>query len=1085
MITLPANPDGFNVIEQGSIFFRRLDTVAARKVTVVAVINGTMRNIDLPIGTDVVHWFLSVFDGGFGSTTFYFQQSSQYAINQSRVTRPLAITRANSNLNLSLTNYIGQTVGGWVLNVGDSLVAPNQSNTIENAVYVVQSNGGLSRRSDFAIGTNIDSYLVPITSGDSSGQVIVFSNRTYGQGKPAIAGYDSIDVSPYFSSVTPLTGNFVLSGDVTSVTPVSGVASSTVNNVGGQTAASVATGVIAANAATSANTVSTIMSRDSSGNTAVGQVTLNSAATLPNHAARLSQVPVLPTVDTLNVYVSAVGSDTVNIGTIISPFLTLSKADTIVTGSGNVWISTGSYTSNFSATKDNVAWSCSSNNNNYKCTIAGNLTIAGSVVRRSFKGIQFTNGTNPCITHTSTQGILNFENCSFISTNASGLLLGSGITTNMFNYFTNCDFGGLSGTANLVNNTNNTVSLNCTLNSSTVTLVSGTLTPGTFITGTAFISGTLVLASLGNGLYLMSNPALSSGATTCYNAVVWYVTGCGNLKLNIGTGHLVLGYNNPTPTITGNTGQYLETSRPIVTTVSNVTAMLSQTYATFGGLGCITKVTSDSTASNNGLWQCVGYNFSVIGSWLQLSTIGNSYSAGTGLTLTGSTFSITPQTASRVLISDSSGNLTTSSVTSSTLGFMDATSSVQTQLNGKVSTAQNERTVKVVTTSTFTLSGSVSIDGVVANPGDEVLVASSSSAITNGIWTVQSGAWIRSAQMPTGSDPFKAKIFVSQGTQNSGSIWSCLNAAGSVIGTSTITISKLNPSILMGLYTSLTGSLGSADVTIPVASTVGFPSYGLVMIGSEVVYYGAKTGTSLTSCVRGSNGTTAAAFNINTYVQFLSEEVPYLKSGADFTVSTNPQRVYRSHVWMSGSATAVRTWYPYQIPWVYADITAAELACVFWIQQLTMFFKDMENDNQYDQLIGALPSFIVSRINGNYQLPDANTDMDNSVGPGVTTYPFEWYELIVGRNQAGTELYTMSFTLALISGATYDANTLFPFRIIWQTTRGAGMVGFNGQTVVAIAGTQPRCTAYGTGGVAIPAAAFPIWAMPVSIESLF
>jgi hypothetical protein len=185
------------------------------------------------------------------------------------------------------------------------------------------------------------------------------------------------------------------------------------------------------------------------------------------------------------------------------------------------------------------------------------------------------------------------------------------------------------------------------------------------------------------------------------------------------------------------------------------------------------------------------------------------------------------------------------------------------------------------------------------------------------------------------------------------------------------------------------------------------------------------------------------------------------------------------------SGTSARTWYPYQIPWIYADITAAELACVYWIQQITQFFKDMENDNQYDQLIGALPSYIVSRITGNYQVPDGSTDMDNNVGPGITTYSSEWFELIVGRNQAGTELYTMSFTLALISATGFDLNALFPFRIIWQTTRGAGMAGFSGQSVSAISGTQPRCTAYGTGGVTIPSAGFPLWAMPVSIETTF
>ena len=49
-------------------------------------------------------------------------------------------------------------------------------------------------------------------------------------------------------------------------------------------------------------------------------------------------------------------------------------------------------------------------------------------------------------------------------------------------------------------------------------------------------------------------------------------------------------------------------------------------------------------------------------------------------------------TASRVLVSDGSGVVTPSSVTSTTLGYLDATSSVQTQLNGKVSKSGDSMT---------------------------------------------------------------------------------------------------------------------------------------------------------------------------------------------------------------------------------------------------------------------------------------------------------------------------------------------------------------------------------------------------------
>lgn len=59
-------------------------------------------------------------------------------------------------------------------------------------------------------------------------------------------------------------------------------------------------------------------------------------------------------------------------------------------------------------------------------------------------------------------------------------------------------------------------------------------------------------------------------------------------------------------------------------------------------------------------------------------------------------------TANRVLVSDGSGVVTPSSVTSTTLGYLDATSSIQTQLNGKVSKSGDTMTGPLI------VSGSVS-----------------------------------------------------------------------------------------------------------------------------------------------------------------------------------------------------------------------------------------------------------------------------------------------------------------------------------------------------------------------------------------
>jgi hypothetical protein len=206
-ITLPPNSLRSNTLEMGSIFLRRLDTVAANTVTVVAVINGVMQNIKLPVGTDVVHQFTSVYDGDSGSNTFYFQQSSANVLNQTRVARFSATTSAVTNIDVNATNYIGLNVGGWTLSAGDSILAGSQTNNVESAVYVVQNGGGLARRDDFALGCNVNGYLVPVEEGTYSRDIYIFYNQNSGQSAPAIAGYDRINVALYVEGQNPLLTN--------------------------------------------------------------------------------------------------------------------------------------------------------------------------------------------------------------------------------------------------------------------------------------------------------------------------------------------------------------------------------------------------------------------------------------------------------------------------------------------------------------------------------------------------------------------------------------------------------------------------------------------------------------------------------------------------------------------------------------------------------------------------------------------------------------------------------------------------------------------------------------------------------------
>lgn len=69
-----------------------------------------------------------------------------------------------------------------------------------------------------------------------------------------------------------------------------------------------------------------------------------------------------------------------------------------------------------------------------------------------------------------------------------------------------------------------------------------------------------------------------------------------------------------------------------------------------------------------------------------------------------------------------------------------------------------------------------------------------------------------------------------------------------------------------GLTIDQVGGISSSATTIPLNSTVGLPATGFIKVDNEVIGYGAISGNTLTSCVRGQDNTTAAAHNNSTAV---------------------------------------------------------------------------------------------------------------------------------------------------------------------------------------------------------------------------
>jgi len=75
-------------------------------------------------------------------------------------------------------------------------------------------------------------------------------------------------------------------------------------------------------------------------------------------------------------------------------------------------------------------------------------------------------------------------------------------------------------------------------------------------------------------------------------------------------------------------------------------------------------------------------------------------------------------------------------------------------------------------------------------------------------------------------------------------------------------------------------AVSTTDTTITLTSTVGFPAFGYVLLGSETIFYSYITGNVLENCFRAQNNTTASSYTTTTKV--------YLQRLPAFTVWPTP-----------------------------------------------------------------------------------------------------------------------------------------------------------------------------------------------------
>ena len=166
--------------------------------------------------------------------------------------------------------------------------------------------------------------------------------------------------------------------------------------------------------------------------------------------------------------------------------------------------------------------------------------------------------------------------------------------------------------------------------------------------------------------------------------------------------------------------------------------------------------------------------------------------------------------------------------------------------------------VKCATTSTITLSGTQTIDGISVAAGDRVLVKNQSTTSENGIYIVSNSAWSRSSDMDVWTELVSAFTFVEEGTANADSGWVCTVNAGGTLGSSAVTFAQFSGA---GSYTAgngitLTGNSFSVTGT---SNRISVSGSGVDIAST---YVGQTSITTLGTITTGTwNGTTIAVAN--------------------------------------------------------------------------------------------------------------------------------------------------------------------------------------------------------------------------------
>jgi hypothetical protein len=209
---------------------------------------------------------------------------------------------------------------------------------------------------------------------------------------------------------------------------------------------------------------------------------------------------------------------------------------------------------------------------------------------------------------------------------------------------------------------------------------------------------------------------------------------------------------------------------------------------------------------------------------------------------------------------------------------------VLTQIAG-ISTSGH--TARAATTANITLSATQTIDGVALAVGDRVLVKNQTTASTNGIYSVASGAWTRTTDMDVWGEVPGSFVSVQEGAINGDTVWLCTADLGGTLGTTNITFTQIpGPSdILAGAGLTRTGQtidVVAFDNTIQVSANSIQVNQGTILAKADYIAREVPSGT-----INGSN----TAFQLlnnpsgDNVMLFLNGILQEPGAGNDYTLS--------------------------------------------------------------------------------------------------------------------------------------------------------------------------------------------------------